>query len=37
MKKHHWWLLVGLILLGVALFVCLLIVTAPAAIAPTMP
>ncbi len=37
MKRHHWLLLFGFILLGLALFVILLIVTAPAAVAPTLP
>ncbi len=37
MKRHHWILLFGLIVLAVALFGFLLIVTAPPAIAPTKP
>ncbi len=35
MKRHHWLILLGLIVIAVALFVTLLIVTAPAAVAPT--
>jgi cytochrome c-type biogenesis protein CcmH len=35
MKRHHWLLLLGLIVLGLVLFAVLLIVTAPPAIAPT--
>ncbi len=35
MKRHHWLLLAGLIVIGIALFVTLLIITAPAAVAPT--
>ncbi len=37
MKRHHWLLLFGLVALAVLLFGLLLIVTAPAAIAPTKP
>jgi cytochrome c-type biogenesis protein CcmH len=37
MKRHHRLLLIGLIAIGLLLFAFLLIVTAPAAIAPTRP
>jgi cytochrome c-type biogenesis protein CcmH len=37
MKKHHWLLLLGLILVAIAVFALLLVVTAPTAIAPTRP
>jgi cytochrome c-type biogenesis protein CcmH len=37
MKRHHWLLIFGLVLLAFVLFGVLLIITAPSAIAPTMP
>jgi cytochrome c-type biogenesis protein CcmH len=37
MKRHHWLLLLGLAIVAVALFGILMIVTAPAAVAPTRP
>lgn len=37
MRRHHWMLVLGLIVVGLILFVILLVVTAPSAIAPTVP
>ncbi len=37
MKRHHWLLLIGLVLLALVLFGALLIVTASPSIAPTRP
>ncbi len=37
MKRHHWLLLLGLVTLGLVLFVILMILTASPSIAPTLP
>lgn len=37
MKRHHWLLIIGLVVLALILFGVLLVVTAPSAIAPTRP
>jgi cytochrome c-type biogenesis protein CcmH len=37
MKRHHWLLVFGLVILGLVLFAILLLITAPTAIAPTRP
>lgn len=37
MKRHHWLLIIGLVIVALILFGVLLVVTAPSAIAPTKP